>query len=74
MYYLAAAMTVRSISVNEYLARKLAEKGAEDGNSTETVIIIAALAFLAIAVAGVITYKVMHKVDSISLDGSTTTP
>jgi hypothetical protein len=69
MYHLAAAMTIRGMSLNEYLVRQLAGKEKEDGNSTETVIIIAALALLAIGVVGVITYKVMTKVNNISLDG-----
>ena len=69
MYHLAAAVKIRTLSLNEYLVRQLANKEKEDGNSTETVIIIAALALLAIGVVGVITYKVMTKVNNISLDG-----
>ena len=69
MYRLAAALTVRSMPVHEYLERRLANKGREDGNSTEAVILLAVFAFLAIGVGGVIVYKVMHKVNSINLDG-----
>jgi len=69
MYHLAAALTVRSMPVREYLERQLTNKDGEQGDSTQTVILIAVLAFLAIGVGGVITYKVMHKVNSINLDG-----
>lgn len=74
IYYLAATATVRCMSVREYLERQITGKRKDDGYAAEAVLMIGALALLAIGVAGVITYKVMHKVDSINLDATTPQP
>lgn len=74
MYYLAATATVRCMSLREYLERQLAGKSKDGGYAAETVVIIGVLAFLAIGVAGVITYKVMNKVNSINLDSTPAQP
>ena len=44
---------------------------SEEGYTTQTVIMTALLAALAIAVGAIITVKVMSKANSINLDGNT---
>ena len=52
-----------------YLRNRLAASGGEDGYTTQTVIITAVMAALAIAVGAIITAKVVSKANNINLGG-----
>lgn len=65
-YRLAALLTGTTLYFRERLT-SLATRDREGGFTTETVIIVAALALLAIAVVSIITAKVLHKANSIDL-------
>jgi hypothetical protein len=66
VYRLAAALTCNTLLLRERLAT-LAAKERDGGFTTETVIIIAALALLAIAVVSIIASKVINKANGINL-------
>jgi hypothetical protein len=66
IHHLAAVVTVRVYLLRERL-EMLANKEKDAGSTTETVIIVAALALLAIAVVTIIANKIMNKVNGINL-------